>query len=61
MAHHFGEEIRPKQRAHDVANTPFWRGNQLVQTKAKELMIWRTKIQARAQGVVELKDSIWFK
>jgi hypothetical protein len=29
--------------------TPFWRGNQLVQTKIKELMIWRTKIQAREQ------------
>jgi hypothetical protein len=27
----------------------------------RELMIWRTKIQAKVQGKVELKDSICFK
>jgi hypothetical protein len=26
-----------------------------------ELLIWRTKNQARDQGIVHLKDSIWFK
>jgi hypothetical protein len=26
-----------------------------------ELMIWRTKMQARVQGRVQLKDSICFK
>jgi hypothetical protein len=26
-----------------------------------ELMIWRTKMQARVQGMVQLKDSICFK
>jgi hypothetical protein len=26
-----------------------------------ELMIWRTKMQARVQGSVQLKDSIYFK
>jgi hypothetical protein len=38
---------------------------QLVRTKKKsskeELMIWSTKMQARVQGRVPLKDSIWFK
>jgi hypothetical protein len=48
--------------------TPFWRENQLVPTKKEEekklkgdLMIWRTKVQARVQGKVQLKDSICFK
>jgi hypothetical protein len=26
-----------------------------------ELLIWRTNNQARDQGTVQLKDSIWFK
>jgi hypothetical protein len=26
-----------------------------------ELLNWRTKNQARDQGTVQLKDSIWFK
>ncbi len=43
----------------------FWREMQLVRTKKKsskeELMIWSTKMQARVQGRVPLKDSIWFK
>jgi hypothetical protein len=26
-----------------------------------ELLIWRTKNEARDQGTVQLKDSIWFK
>jgi len=39
----------------------FWRENQLFWTKTKELkgelMIWRTKMQARVQGKVQLKES----
>jgi hypothetical protein len=38
---------------------PFWRETELVQTKnielKEELMIWRTKMQARLQGMVQLK------
>jgi hypothetical protein len=41
---------------------PFWMENQLVQTKKQslkgELMIFRTKMQARDQCRVQLKDSI---
>jgi hypothetical protein len=48
---------------------PFWRENQLVQTPKRvgeknlkrELMIWRTKMQTRVQGRVELNDSIYLK
>ncbi len=43
----------------------FWRENQLVWTQKTvlkgELLIWRTKNQARDQGTVQLKDSICFK
>jgi hypothetical protein len=43
----------------------FWRENQLVGTKKTvlkgELLIWRTKNQARDQGIVQFKDSICFK
>jgi hypothetical protein len=42
-----------------------WRENQLVGTQKTvligELLIWRTKNQARDQGTVQLKDSICFK
>ncbi len=45
---------------------PFWMENQMVWTKTKkeligELMIWRTKIQGKVQGRVQLKESIYFK
>jgi len=43
----------------------FWGEIQLVQTQIKhlkgQLMIWRTKMQVKVQGTVELKDSICFK
>jgi hypothetical protein len=43
----------------------FWRENQIgldQKTVLKgELLIWRTKNQARDQGRVQLKDSICFK
>jgi hypothetical protein len=43
----------------------FWRENQLVWTKKTvlkgDLLIWRTKNEARDQGIVQLKDSICFK
>jgi hypothetical protein len=44
-----------------------WTENQLVQSSDQktvlkgELLIWRTKNQARDQGTVQLKDSICFK
>jgi hypothetical protein len=42
-----------------------WRENQLVQTQKTvlkgELLIWRTKNQARDQGTVQFKDSICVK
>jgi len=45
--------------------TPFWRKNQLVIRPKKgltgELIIWRTKLQAKVQGRVQLKHSICFK
>jgi len=46
---------------------PFWRENHLVETQKQktsykgELMTWRTKMQARVQGNVQLKSSICFK
>jgi hypothetical protein len=48
----------------NLHGTIFGRGNQLVQTKKElkgELMVWRTKMQAKVQGKVQLKDSICFK
>jgi len=42
----------------------FWREDQLDEKGKKlkaELMIWRTKMQARVQGRVPLKDSICLK
>ncbi len=49
----------------NLHGTIFGRRDQLVQTKKKELkgelMIWRTKMQAKVQGKVQLKDSICFK
>jgi hypothetical protein len=44
----------------------FWRENQLIGSDRKivfkgELLIWRTKSQAKDQGKVQLKDSICFK
>jgi hypothetical protein len=44
---------------------PVLEGNPVVWTKKTvlkgELLIWRTKNQARDQGTVQLKDSICFK
>jgi hypothetical protein len=44
---------------------PVWEGKSIgldQKTVLKgELLIWRTKNQARDQGVVQLKDSICFK
>jgi hypothetical protein len=45
---------------------PFWSENQLIWTQQnraqrRELMIWRTKMQARIQGWIKLEDSICFQ
>jgi hypothetical protein len=62
------EDPRPKKWQIEAKPTwhHFGEKNQLVQTKrnelkASELMIWRTQMQARVQGRVQLKDSICFK
>jgi len=52
--------MAPFLRGKSIGSNPQKKGKK-KELKGQEFMIWRTKMQAKVQGKVELKDSICFK